>query len=64
MGCITGTDLPGGEAITLEAASLPTQHDVSGTRANGTRDAATVSPLAMASAPALTLVTAMICIER
>jgi hypothetical protein len=33
-------------------------------RANGTRDAATVSPLAIASAPALTLVTAMICVER
>ena len=45
-------------------ASLPTQHDVSGARSNGTRDGATVSPLAIVSAPALTLVTAMICVER
>jgi hypothetical protein len=35
-----------------------TQHGVNGTRANGTRDSATVSPLAIVSAPALTLVTA------
>ena len=57
MGCTTGTDLRGGEGITLDAASLPTQHDVSGPRANGTPDGATVSPLAIVSAPALTLVT-------
>ena len=35
-----------------------TQHGVNGMRANGTRDGATVSPLAIVSAPALTLVTA------
>jgi hypothetical protein len=58
VGPTTEADLRGGKRITLDAASLPTQHGVNGTRANGTRDRATVSPLAIVSAPALTLVTA------
>jgi hypothetical protein len=58
VGRTTEPDLRGGEGITLDAASLPTQHGVSGTRANGMRDRATVSPLAIVSAPALTPVTA------
>ena len=58
MGPTTEADLRGGKRITLDAASLPTQHGVNATRANGTRDRATVSPLAIVSAPALPLVTA------
>ena len=58
MGRSTEPDLRGSEGITLDAASLPTQHGVNGTRPSGTRDSATVSPLAIVSAPALTLVTA------
>jgi hypothetical protein len=58
LGSTIEPDLRGGKRSMLDAASLPTQHGVNGTRANGTRDRATVSPLAIVSAPALTLVTA------
>jgi hypothetical protein len=58
VGPTSEADLRGGKRITLDAASLPSQHGVNATRANGTRERATVSPLAIASAPALTLVTA------
>jgi hypothetical protein len=46
VGCATEPDLRArAEAITPEAASLPTPHGVSGPPANGTRDGATMSPL-------------------
>ena len=43
VGCAAAPDLFAcAEGITLEAASLPTPHGVSGALANGTRDGATV----------------------